>query len=42
VGLWIVNQLVVAMGGRIEVQTAPGAGSTFDVFFLHATSGKRA
>jgi signal transduction histidine kinase len=31
VGLWLVNQLVTAMGGGIEIETAPGEGTTFIV-----------
>jgi PAS domain S-box-containing protein len=31
IGLYIVRSLVEAMGGRISVETAPGAGSTFVV-----------
>jgi two-component system, OmpR family, sensor kinase len=31
VGLWVVNQLVEAMGGAIEVQSAPGEGACFRV-----------
>jgi two-component system, OmpR family, sensor kinase len=31
VGLWLANQLVVAMGGVIAVESAPGIGTTFTV-----------
>jgi signal transduction histidine kinase len=31
VGLWVVRQLVDAMGGRIEVESTPGEGTTFAV-----------
>jgi signal transduction histidine kinase len=31
VGLWLVNQLLAAMGGAIEVAGGPGEGSTFTV-----------
>lgn len=31
VGLWIVRQLIEAMGGKIEIFSDPGAGSTFCV-----------
>jgi signal transduction histidine kinase len=30
-GLWIVRQLCVAMGGMVEVRSSPGAGATFTV-----------
>lgn len=31
VGLWLANQLVLAMGGAIAVESAPGEGMTFTV-----------
>jgi two-component system, OmpR family, sensor kinase len=31
VGLWLVNQLVVAMGGSIGIESAPGRGASFVV-----------
>jgi two-component system OmpR family sensor kinase len=31
IGLWLANQLVVAMGGTIIVESAPGEGTTFTV-----------
>jgi two-component system OmpR family sensor kinase len=37
-GLWVVGQLVEAMGGRIEIDGRPGQGSTFTVWLpLHKT-----
>ncbi|MBX3466418.1 MAG: GAF domain-containing protein [Planctomycetes bacterium] len=30
-GLWIVKQVVTAMGGRVRVESEPGAGATFHV-----------
>jgi predicted ATPase/signal transduction histidine kinase/tRNA A-37 threonylcarbamoyl transferase component Bud32 len=30
-GLYIANQIVTAMGGRLSVESSPGAGSTFTV-----------
>ncbi|MCO5170213.1 MAG: HAMP domain-containing histidine kinase [Planctomycetes bacterium] len=38
VGLWIVAQLVAAMGGGVDVESTPGAGATFRVA-LPADSG---
>jgi signal transduction histidine kinase len=31
IGLWLANQMVEAMGGRIEVESMPGEGSSFMV-----------
>jgi two-component system, OmpR family, sensor kinase len=40
-GLWVVGQLVEAMGGRIEIESPPSQGSTFTVRLpLHKTLGK--
>jgi signal transduction histidine kinase len=32
-GLYMVNSQVIAMGGKIEVESEPGKGSTFKVYF---------
>ncbi|MDO9714018.1 sensor histidine kinase [Paracraurococcus lichenis] len=34
IGLWLANQLVLAMGGTIAVEGAPGEGTTFTVTLL--------
>jgi PAS domain S-box-containing protein len=39
-GLWIVRQIVDAHGGRIGVESAPGAGSTFTVELPIAPAGE--
>lgn len=31
IGLWLVNQLVTAMAGRIDLEATPGEGTTFTV-----------
>jgi two-component system OmpR family sensor kinase len=38
-GLWITRQLVVASGGRIEVTSRPGEGSSFTVVLPRAIQG---
>jgi two-component system OmpR family sensor kinase len=40
VGLWIVRQLIEAMGGNIEILSVPGAGSTFCVSIPVQSSGE--
>jgi signal transduction histidine kinase len=42
VGLWLVNQLVVAMGGAIGVESEPGAGTTFTVSLPLGGAGQSA
>ena len=39
IGLWLANQLVVAMGGMIEVESTPGEGATFVVRLPLRTEG---
>jgi signal transduction histidine kinase len=39
VGLWLVNQLVMAMGGSISIESAPGEGATFVVTLPLAAEG---
>ncbi len=41
-GLYIANQLVLAHGGRVEVQSAPGQGSCFSVFLPLADVARQA
>ncbi|HEX8821951.1 MAG TPA: ATP-binding protein, partial [Archangium sp.] len=31
IGLWIVREIVQALGGSIEVESAPGKGATFTI-----------
>jgi two-component system, OmpR family, sensor kinase len=41
VGLWLVNQLVTAMGGTSAVEGAPGEGTTFTVMLPLAGAERR-
>lgn len=36
-GLYLVRSQVTAMGGRIEVESAPGQGTTFKIFLRNST-----
>ena len=40
VGLWVVRELSQAMGGRVRVESRPGAGATFTVTLPRATNGR--
>lgn len=43
VGLWLAHQLIVAMGGSVAIESAPGKGSTFTVTLpLGGTEQQRA
>ena len=33
IGLFLIKKIVDASGGKIEIQSEPGEGSTFNVFF---------
>jgi signal transduction histidine kinase len=39
VGLWLANQLVVGMGGTIDIESTPGEGATFLVRLPLGTAG---
>lgn len=41
-GLTLVQQIVESHGGRVEVESVPGAGSTFRLLFPASLSGDRA
>jgi signal transduction histidine kinase len=36
VGLWLTHQLVTAMGGTIDIEGAPGEGTTFAIILPHS------
>jgi signal transduction histidine kinase len=38
-GLWITREIVEAHGGRISVESRPGAGATFRVILPRRTGG---
>lgn len=42
IGLWLANQLVSAMGGKITVDSSPGQGSTFIVTLPHNAQDRSA